>query len=114
MWRNTKCGWLIPTVTSIRPNWLEVEKVTIYLMSFWMREPTAMNSVVIGLMFWIVLSFFINGKSKLTRHLLQLLWLNEAETGIGPPVAERSHGQGQARQIHQLQLEVPLWEADGD
>ena len=31
----------------IRPNWLEVEKATIFLMSFWVRAHIAVNNVVI-------------------------------------------------------------------
>lgn len=38
----------MPTVTSIRPSWLEVEKATIFLMSFWVRAQMAVNSVVIA------------------------------------------------------------------
>lgn len=38
----------MPTVTIIRPSWLEVEKATIFLMSFWVRAQMAVNSVVIA------------------------------------------------------------------
>ena len=36
----------MPVVTIIRPNWLEVEKATIFLMSFWVRAHIAVNRVV--------------------------------------------------------------------
>ena len=43
-----KWGWLMPIVTIIRPSWLDVEKATIFLMSFWVRAHIAVNSVVIA------------------------------------------------------------------
>lgn len=33
-------------VTIIRPSWLDVEKATIFLMSFWVRAQVAVNRVV--------------------------------------------------------------------
>lgn len=33
-------------VTIIRPSWLDVEKATIFLMSFWVRAHVAVNMVV--------------------------------------------------------------------
>lgn len=48
MWRNARWGWLMPIVTIMRPSWLEVEKATIFLMSFWVRAQTAVNRVVIA------------------------------------------------------------------
>lgn len=48
MWRNARWGWLIPIVTIIRPSWLEVEKATIFLISFWVRAQIAVNRVVIA------------------------------------------------------------------
>jgi len=41
-------GWLMPIVTIIRPSWLEVEKATIFLISFWVRAQIAVNRVVIA------------------------------------------------------------------
>lgn len=35
-------------VTIIRPSWLEVEKATIFLISFCVREQIAVNKVVIA------------------------------------------------------------------
>lgn len=46
MWRKASWGWLRPIVTIINPSWLEVEKATIFLMSFWVRAHVAVNSVV--------------------------------------------------------------------
>ena len=43
-----KWGWLMPIVTIIRPSWLDVEKATIFLLSFWVRAHIAVNSVVIA------------------------------------------------------------------
>lgn len=48
MCRNARWGWLIPIVTIIRPSWLEVEKATIFLMSFWVRAQIAVNRVVMA------------------------------------------------------------------
>ena len=36
----------MPIVTIIQPNWPEVEKVIIFLMSFWVRVHIAVNRVV--------------------------------------------------------------------
>jgi hypothetical protein len=44
--RNAKYGWFIPSVTIIRPSWLDVEKATIFLMSFWVRAQISVNNVV--------------------------------------------------------------------
>lgn len=46
MCRNARCGWFIPSVTIIRPSWLDVEKAMIFLMSFWVRAQIAVNNVV--------------------------------------------------------------------
>lgn len=46
MWRKASCGWFSPRVTIIRPSWLEVEKATIFLMSFWVRAQAAVKKVV--------------------------------------------------------------------
>lgn len=43
---NARCGWLIPIVTIIRPNWLEVENAIIFLISFWVSAQIAVNRVV--------------------------------------------------------------------
>lgn len=31
IWRKARWGWLMPRVTIMRPNWLEVENATIFL-----------------------------------------------------------------------------------
>lgn len=46
IWRKASCGWLRPIVTIIRPNWLDVENATIFLMSFCVRAQVAVKSVV--------------------------------------------------------------------
>ena len=65
MWRNAKQGWLMPIVTIIRPSWLDVEKATIFLMSFSVRVRIAVNSVVIAprhdIMDWVNLLYSVNG-----------------------------------------------------
>lgn len=44
--KKASCGWLSPIVTIMRPSWLDVEKATIFLMSFCVRAQVAVNSVV--------------------------------------------------------------------
>lgn len=46
MCRKASWGWLRPIVTIIRPSWLEVEKATIFLMSFWVKAQAAVKRVV--------------------------------------------------------------------
>lgn len=46
MWKKASWGWSSPMVTIIRPNWLDVEKATIFLMSFWVKAQVAVNKVV--------------------------------------------------------------------
>lgn len=36
----------MPSVTIMRPSWLEVENATIFLMSFWVSAQIAVNRVV--------------------------------------------------------------------
>lgn len=48
MCRNARCGWPMPIVATMSPNWLEVEKATIFLISFCVRAQTAANRVVIA------------------------------------------------------------------
>jgi len=38
----------MPIVTIIRPSWLDVEKATIFLISFWVRAHIAVNNVVMA------------------------------------------------------------------
>ena len=55
----------MPVVTIIRPSWLDVEKATIFLMSFSVRVRIAVNSVVIAprhdIMDWVNLLYSVNG-----------------------------------------------------
>lgn len=55
----------MPTVTIIKPSWLEVENATIFLMSFWVRAQMAVNSVVTAprhsMIVWIVSLFIVSG-----------------------------------------------------
>lgn len=46
MWRNASWGWFNPIVTIISPSWLDVEKATIFLMSFWVSAQVAVKRVV--------------------------------------------------------------------
>lgn len=65
MCRKARWGWLIPIVTIIRPSWLEVEKATIFLISFWVRAQIAVKSVVIApkhrIRVWINWLFSVRG-----------------------------------------------------
>lgn len=65
IWRNANWGWLMPIVTIIRPNWLEVEKATIFLISFWVSAQMAVKIVVPAprhnVIVWISLLFSIKG-----------------------------------------------------
>lgn len=68
-------------MTIIRPSWLDVEKATIFLMSFWVRAQIAVNNVVIAprhsMAVIIVLLFEVRGGiGLLGRSLLQLLCLS--------------------------------------
>ena len=55
----------MPVVTIIRPSWLDVEKATIFLMSFWVGAHIAVNSMVIAprhsIMDWAYLLFSVSG-----------------------------------------------------
>lgn len=55
----------MPIVTIMRPSWLDVEKATIFLMSFWVSAHSAVNSVVIAprhsIMDWTSLLFSVSG-----------------------------------------------------
>ena len=99
MWRKASCGWLRPIVTIIRPSWLDVENATIFLMSFWVRAQVAVKRVVkapkqrqsvraAGL-------FSIRGLVRIRRKMPAttiVLECSRAETGVGPSIAEGSHG----------------------
>lgn len=55
----------MPIVTIMRPNWLDVEKATIFLMSFWVSAHSAVNRVVMAprhsMMDWANLLFSVSG-----------------------------------------------------
>lgn len=97
--RKAKCGWLIPRVTIINPSWLDVENATIFLMSFWVRAQIAVNRVVIAprhsMAVKIVLLLEISGWNRINKNTpattIVLEW-SSAETGVGPSMAEGSHG----------------------
>lgn len=97
--RNASWGWFRPTVTIIRPSWLEVEKATIFLISFWVRAHEAVNRVVRAPKHrqavnasWL---FSIKGLSRIRRKMpattIVLEW-SRAETGVGPSMAAGSQG----------------------
>lgn len=89
----------MPMVTIISPSWLEVEKAIIFLMSFCVRAHIAVNRVVIApkhrVIVCTVLLSSINGWNRIRRNTpattIVLEW-SRAETGVGPSMAEGSHG----------------------
>lgn len=99
MWRKASSGRFNPIVTIIRPNWLEVEKAMIFLMSFWVRAQVAANNVemaprhrhrvrAVGLLLsrgWVRMS------RKIPATTIVLEW-SRADTGVGPSMAAGSHG----------------------
>lgn len=90
---------MIPRVTIIRPSWLDVEKATIFLMSFWVRAQIAVNRVVIApkhsIAVRIVLLLEMRGWKRISRKTpattIVLEW-SSADTGVGPSIADGSHG----------------------
>lgn len=86
-------------MTIISPNWLEVEKATIFLISFCVRAHRAVNRVVIAprhrINVWAVLLFSNKGWKRIRRNTpattIVLEW-SRAETGVGPSMADGSHG----------------------
>jgi len=99
MWRKASWGWLRPIVTIIRPSWLDVENATIFLMSFWVRAQVAVKTVVRApkhrqrvKAVWL---FSIRGLIRTRRKIPAttiVLECSRAETGVGPSIAEGSHG----------------------
>lgn len=99
IWRKANWGWLRPMVTIIRPSWLDVEKATIFLMSFWVRAQVAVKRVVRAPRHRQVVSAVwlssIKGLSRMRRKMpatTMVLECSRAETGVGPSMAEGSHG----------------------
>ena len=99
MCRNARCGWFIPSVTIIRPSWLDVEKAMIFLMSFWVRAQIAVNNVVRAprqsIVVKIKLLLVVRGWNRTSRKIPAttiVLECSSAETGVGPSIADGSHG----------------------
>lgn len=96
---NASCGWFSPIVTIIRPSWLDVENATIFLISFCVNAQVAVNSVVnapkhrqVDKTVWL---FSIIGCSRINRKIPAttiVLECSRAETGVGPSIADGSHG----------------------
>lgn len=94
MCRKVSCGWLRPKVTIISPSWLEVEKATIFLMSFCVRAQTAAKSDEKAPRHrQAVEARGESSKRKLKRRrrktpatTMVLEW-SKAETGVGPSMA---------------------------
>lgn len=86
-------------VTIISPSWLDVEKATIFLISFWVRAHVAVNRVVsaprhrqVVRAVWL---FSIKGLRRIRRKIpatTMVLECRRADTGVGPSMAEGSHG----------------------
>ena len=86
-------------VTIISPSWLDVENATIFLMSFCVRAQVAVNRVVraprhkqVVRAVWL---FSIRGWSRINRKMpatTMVLECSRADTGVGPSIAEGSHG----------------------
>lgn len=86
-------------MTIINPSWLEVENAMIFLMSFWVRAHTAVNRVVMAprhrVIVCIIILFSIRGWNRIRRKTPAttiVLECNRADTGVGPSMAEGSHG----------------------
>lgn len=97
--RKAKYGWLIPSVTIIRPSWLDVENATIFLISFCVRAQIAVNRVVSPPRHNIIVRIFglfeVRGWNRTSRKMPAttiVLECSRAETGVGPSIAEGSHG----------------------
>lgn len=99
MWMNASCGWLRPIVTIIKPSWLDVEKATIFLMSFWVRAQVAVKSVVSApRQRQVVRAVELNSRKGLNRIKRKIpattivLECSRADTGVGPSMAAGSQG----------------------
>lgn len=99
IWRKASCGWLSPMVTIMRPSWLDVEKATIFLMSFWVSAQVAVNRVVSAPKQRQVVSAVwlcsIRGLIRISKKMPAttiVLECSRAETGVGPSMAEGSQG----------------------
>lgn len=97
--KNARYGWLIPNVTIIRPSWLDVENATIFLISFWVRAQIAVNRVVSAPRHSIIVRIDglldVIGWNRTSRKIPAttiVLECSRAETGVGPSMADGSHG----------------------
>lgn len=99
IYMNSRWGWLIPIVMIIRPSWLEVEKATIFWISFCVRTQMAVNRVAMAprhsVRVWIVLFCSMRGWKRINKKTpattIVLEW-SRADTGVGPSIADDSHG----------------------
>lgn len=86
-------------VTIMRPNWLDVENATIFLISFWVRAQVAVNKVVsaprqrqiVRAVWFVSRRGLIRINKKIPATTMVLEW-SSAETGVGPSMAEGSQG----------------------
>lgn len=99
MCRNAKAGWFSPIIVIIRPSWLVVDSAIIFLMSEWVVAAAAANTVVVApnsrQKVIIVLLLYITGCSRISRKTPAttiVLECNRADTGVGPSMADGSHG----------------------
>lgn len=99
MWRKASWGRLSPIVTIISPNWLDVEKAMIFLMSFCVRAQVAANSVDIAprqrhrvrAVLLLVRRGWVRMSRKIPATTIVLEW-SRAETGVGPSMAAGNQG----------------------
>lgn len=86
-------------MTIIRPSWLDVENATIFLMSFWVSAQVAVNSVVsaprqrhvVRAVVLLSNKGLVRTRRKMPATTIVLEW-SRAETGVGPSMADGSHG----------------------
>lgn len=83
----------------MRPSWLDVEKATIFLMSFWVRAHVAVNRVVRApRQRQVVRAVWLFSRSGLIRMRRKMpattivLECSRADTGVGPSMADGSQG----------------------
>lgn len=81
----------------MRPSWLEVEKATIFLMSFWVRAQVAANSEesaprhkqIVEIRAELSIRKLKRMRRKMPATTIVLEW-RSAETGVGPSIAAGS------------------------
>lgn len=99
MCKNASLGWFSPSVSIIRPSWLEVENAMIFLMSFCVRAHRAANVVVSAPRQRHNVSAVLLGAKRGCRRISRkmpattmVLECSSADTGVGPSIAAGSHG----------------------